>query len=340
MSPPEFARLTIVSSGLSRSRVAQVHIERTLKLAILLGQTAVAHKVGIYNRVLSAFYRVPDDKKAKVGADGAAVSEPWGRQASWTHEAARSLALIPGLNLALFRVGLYYGDYTVTGLTPRLLIAEVYKYRGEKLEFLWAEGMAQNTVHVHDAALGALAAVEWLVKTPKDEQLKLAGEELPTTLSSNDLVKDIPGAAKKEDVVRVVVFNLVDSCETTQADIAKDVSAAVGVQAGFHGTIISSFAKLNMKDVVEDVNELHLEGWSELMQASNPPLSSTAPISPHIPQDLLMPYPINFDTEKLKRLTGWEPKYSLTPDVLKKTIAQFTKEGCWPIAQPKKKGKK
>lgn len=259
-----------------------VHVERTIKLAIALGRTALVHKVGVYARILSPFYRLPGDKKGQVGAPDGAAAEPWGVRAAMHHEAARALALIDGLNFVLLRPGLMYGDFVVTGITPRLLVAEVYKFLGEKLEFLWAEGLAQSTVHVKDCAVAAIKAVEWAAKTPKEERLKLAGEELPTTLKSNELIKGVDGAAKKEDAARAVVFNLVDDGATTQADIAKAVGEAVGVESGFHGTIISSFAKLNMGDVLEDVNEKHLEAWSDLLTASDPPISTALPISPHI----------------------------------------------------------
>lgn len=63
------------------------------------------------------------------------------------------------------------------------------------------------------------------------------------------------GAAKKDNKVSAAAFNIVDDCATTQADIAKVISEVVGVEAGFHGTLISTFAKMNMGDVIVDVNE-------------------------------------------------------------------------------------
>lgn len=140
-------------------------------------------------------------------------------------------------------------------MTPRVLIGEVYRFLGEKLEFLWKESTATNTIHAADFAAGAVAIATWALSTRTSTVLSTAGETLPTTLKSNDLIEDVPGAARKEDVVRAVVFQLVDEGDTTQADIAKVIEEVVGVQAGFHGSIISSFAKLNMGDVLEDVND-------------------------------------------------------------------------------------
>ncbi|KAL8286398.1 hypothetical protein RQP46_004415 [Phenoliferia psychrophenolica] len=311
-----------------------VHVERTLRLALLLGKTAVENNVGVYVRGIATLYKLAGGKKGKVGgADG--PSEPWGTRSGWQHEAGRGLALIKGLKLVLLRTGLMYGPFTLGGITPRCLIGEVYKYEGEKLEFLWAESLAQNTCHAEDFASAAVAIASWASTKSATELVALAGEELPTTLKSNDLVKDIPGAAKKEDPVRVAVFTVVDDCETTQKEIASLIAEVVGVQSGFHGALISTFAKMNMSDVIEDVNDKHLEGWSALLTKSNPPISDTLPISPHTAADILQPYPIEFTNERAKSLTGWTPAYRLTVQAVKETIEGFRKEGNWPNAKPK-----
>ncbi|ORY74263.1 hypothetical protein BCR35DRAFT_293345 [Leucosporidium creatinivorum] len=314
-----------------------VHIERTLRLALLLGKSAVDFKVGAYVRLLATQYKLAGDKKGKVGEQGEGSAEPWGVRAGWLHESARGLAKIEGLNLVLLRPATFYGDYTVTGLTPRVLIGEVYRYLGEKLEFLWKESTAVNTIHSIDFSSAAVAIAEWAAKNGAATVLSQAGEDLPTTLKSNDLIKDVACAAKKEDKVRAAVFSVVDDGETTQKEIAKVIEEVVGVEAGFHGSIISSFAKLNMGDVLEDVNDKHLEGWSALLTASNPPISTTVPISPNTPADLLQPYPISFSNALLKQLTGWAPTRKLDAATVRETVDKFKKEGNWPNAPPKSK---
>ncbi|BGP14227.1 hypothetical protein JCM10213_005882 [Rhodosporidiobolus nylandii] len=318
-----------------------VHLERTLRLALLLGQDAVKHKVGAYLRLLQPFYKLKEEKKGgKVGAKGAAPAEPWGTMAGWWHEAARGLAKMDGLNLVLLRPALFYGPFTVTGMTPRVLIGEVYRFQKEKMEFLWAESLPQNTIHATDFASACLSAVSWAFKQgSRSSTLALHSEPLPSTLSSNAQIESVAavGAAKKEDECRAAVFNAVDDGETTQKEVAKIVEDVVGVKSGFHGSIISSFAKLNMSDVVEDVNDKHLEGWSALLQASNPPLSTTVPISPAVPLDLLAPNPLSFDNSALRELTGWAPKHKLDKKTVRETVEGFRKEGLWPNAEPQKK---
>ncbi|KDE04910.1 hypothetical protein MVLG_04667 [Microbotryum lychnidis-dioicae p1A1 Lamole] len=316
-----------------------VQVERTLALALALGQSAVEHNVGVYVRLLATQYKVVGDKKAKVGEEGS-IAEPWGIRAAWFHEAARGLALIKGLNLVLVRPALFYGSFTVTGLTPRMLIGEVYRFLGEKLEFLWKESLPLNTIWIEDFCSATVAIAAWALSQGSERSLALAGEDLPTTLTSDDIIQTVQGAAKKGDKVTAAVFTLADDGDTVQANIAKLIGETIGVEAGFHGSIISSFAKLNMGDVLEDVNEKHLEGWSELLQASNPPISSTVPISPYVPADLLQPHPIHFSNTKLIKLIGWTPTQKLDSVVLRDTVQKFLEEHNWPNAEPKSKSKK
>ncbi|SGY16512.1 BQ5605_C012g06891 [Microbotryum silenes-dioicae] len=329
-----------------------VQVERTLALALALGQSAVEHNVGVYVRLLATQYKVVGDKKAKVGEEGS-IAEPWGIRAAWFHEAARGLALIKSLNLVLVRPALFYGSFTVTGLTPRMLIGEVYRFLGEKLEFLWKESLPLNTIWIEDFCSATVAIAAWALSQGSERSLALAGEDLPTTLTSDDIIQTVQGAAKKGDKVTAAVFTLADDGDTVQANIAKLIGETIGVEAGFHGSIISSFAKLNMGDVLEDVNEKrnsycfiglsesqHLEGWSELLQASNPPISSTVPISPYVPADLLQPHPIHFSNTKLIKLIGWTPTQKLDSVVLRDTVQKFLEEHNWPNAEPKSKSKK
>jgi len=88
-----------------------VHVERTLRLALLLGEAAVKAKVGAYIRTLPTFSKLKSDSEAKkglkVGSEGAGDAEPWGTLSKWHHEAARGLAKLDGwvasISVLLFR---------------------------------------------------------------------------------------------------------------------------------------------------------------------------------------------------------------------------------------------
>lgn len=212
-------------------------------------------------------------------------------------------------------------------------------------------------MHAHDYASALVHSAAWALSLgSRAAVLAARSEPLPSTLSSDAQVAALGslGAATSKDEVRAAVFNAADDGETTQKDIAKLIAEVIGVKSGFHGSVISSFAKLNIGEVVEDVNDKvrcpcplsahrllisrcaqHLEGWSDLLQASNPPILTNMPISPAVPADLLGPHPISFDSGALKRLTGWKPRYRLTGDVLRETVEGFRREGNWPNARPK-----
>lgn len=90
-------RCVLVPSSLSLSATEtrrarmQVHIERTLKLALLLGQSAVESEAGVYLRMLATQYKAATGSK-----DTGLELEPFGTRAEWMHEAARGLAKMEG----------------------------------------------------------------------------------------------------------------------------------------------------------------------------------------------------------------------------------------------------
>ncbi|GAA6023992.1 hypothetical protein JCM11491_002873 [Sporobolomyces phaffii] len=325
-----------------------VHVDRTLRLALLLGKAAVTAKVGVYVRAMPSFSKLKADseikKGLKVGSEGAGDAEPWGTLSKWHHEAARSLAKLDALNLILLRPAIFYGDYTVTGFTPRALIGEVYKFESEKMDFLWSESLACNTCHIDDFASALVAAAAWgLSLGSRASILGAYSVNLPPAFDSNKPFESLAtgpspvvAAKKEEKEIRACVFNVEDGSDTTQKMVAKLIEESVGVKTGFHGAIVSAFAKLNLGDVVEDANEKHLEGWSALLQASNPPINTTVPISPQVPVDLLSPYPVSFDSSALKRLTGWTPARRLDASTVKASIEGFRAQGFWPNAPPRR----
>ncbi|GAA5934128.1 uncharacterized protein JCM15063_000562 [Sporobolomyces koalae] len=324
-----------------------VHVDRTLRLALLLGQAAIDGRVGAYVRTLPSFYKLKSDeskKGLKVGSERAGDAEPWGTLSRWWHEAARGLAKLEALPLVVVRPAVFYGDYTVTGFTPRALIGEVYRFENEPMAFLWSENLACNTCHIADfaAALGCAAA--WarahgsrsaIIGAYSVNLVPAFDSNKPFAALSEGPSPVVP-AKKEEKAIRAAVFNVEDGGDTDQKTMAKLIEHAIGVKTGFHGSIVSTFAKLNLSDVVEDANEKHLEGWSALLQASDPPINTTVPISPQVPVDLLSPYPIALDSSALRRLTGWKPTRKLDVETVKASIEGFRKEGFWPNAVPRK----
>lgn len=110
MSGLSLSILRVLSPVLTRVRPPQVHVDRTLRLALLLGAAAVQAKVGAYVRLLPSFSKLKSDseikKGLKVGSDGAGDAEPWGTLSKWHHEAARGLAKLEGYALCTSQLSL------------------------------------------------------------------------------------------------------------------------------------------------------------------------------------------------------------------------------------------
>ena len=127
----------------------------------------------------------------------------------------------------------------------------------------WSENLACNTVHIDDFASALVASAAWARSLGSREAILAANSvNLPPTFDSNKPFEALASgpapvvAAKKEEKeIRACVFNVEDGGSTNQKTVADLIADAVGVRTGFHGTIVSTFAKLNLGDVVEDANE-------------------------------------------------------------------------------------
>jgi hypothetical protein len=139
-----------------------------------------------------------------------------------------------------------------------------------------------NTIHSEDFCSAAVAVASWASRTSRPEiDSSIAVENLSSTLKDDEPVAKIPLAARKSDTCSAPVFTIVDDGATDQSKIATVIEKVIGVSTSFVGTLVSQFARLIMSEVLEDVNDKHSQGWSELLTASDPPISTTVPISPN-----------------------------------------------------------
>ena len=86
----------------------------------------------------------------KVPSDESGKLKPWTVQAKYRLLAEDALQQTAGLQWVILRPAIVYGMGDLTGLTPRISCAAVYKKLGEKMKFLWGKELKLSTVHVHD----------------------------------------------------------------------------------------------------------------------------------------------------------------------------------------------
>jgi len=237
------------------SQTDEVYKENIIDLSVCCGNAAVKAGVSRFIEVSTAqIYdsdKKPSDEKSKV--------KPWTKLAKAKQEAEEKLRGIKGLNLIVVRPALVYGPGDITGITPRIITAAVYKQLGETMEFLWDKDLKINTVHVTDV----VAALVHLTKNGN------------------------PGE----------VYNLCDTNETDQGSVNKLLEPIFGIKTSFMGNMKSKLATgIAMKTVAETANEKHLKPWSDLCKAKG---IVNTPLTPYLDEELLYNNPLSVDGSKI-----------------------------------------
>jgi len=164
--------------------------------------------------------------------------DPWTAQAKYKMKSEEHLKTL-GLPLVILRPAIIYGPGDLTGISPRLICARVYKHKQQKMKFLWSADLRINTVHVHDVCRAIWHSC--------------------TTVA--------PGS----------LFNLADKSDTTQGSLNTILEDLFGIETGFQSTLASQAAQLVMKSVATEINDQHLGPWSEICQSENIPTTPLTP---------------------------------------------------------------
>lgn len=166
----------------------------------------------------------------------------------------------------------------------------IYKHLSEVMKLPWTADVKVNTVHVQD-----------LVKATY--HLCLHGK---------------PGET----------YNVVDKGETTQGQLSTLISAIFKVSHEFLGTAISTIAKLDVQDLIEEINDKHMAPWANMCSSSG---VINTPLSPYIYPDSLNKRHLSLDGTKLIE-TGFD-KWDypvVTKEALEQVVADFVELNLFP----------
>jgi len=237
------------------SQTEEVYKENIIDVSVTCGNAAA--KAGVQKFIEVSTAQVYDaDKKA---SDEKAKAKPWTKLAKAKLEAEEKLRAISGLKLIIVRPAIVYGPGDVTGVTPRVITAAVYKQLGETMDYLWDKDLRINTVHVAD-----VAAALWHLT-----QKGALGE----------------------------VYNLADSNDTDQGSVNKLLEPIFGIKTSFKGYLASKAAtSIAMKSVAEFANEKHLKPWSDLCKSKG---IVNTPLTPYLDEELLYNNPLSVDGTKI-----------------------------------------
>jgi len=209
------------------------------------------------------------------------------------------------LNLIIARLAHVYGDYSSQSVATALSLARVYQHLDEEMKWLWTKELKYNTVHISDVTRALWAIVDWYA------------------------VKKQPNWDSKS-MGKIPTFNIVDKGQTSQGTMAEIIGQLFGIKTGFQGQLISTFARLNMDSVVDDVNDEVLGPWAELLEDAG--ITRPGPLTPFMEKELLKDTDLSMDGSRLEKVLGFHyEKPKITKELVQEMIGSYTRIGWWPV---------
>lgn len=171
------------------------------------------------------------------------------------------------------------------------------------MKFLWTKELLTNTVHISDAVRALWGVAEWYDAGKSGWEAGSMG--------------------------KVPTFNVVDDGATNQGTMAEILGQVFGIETGFQGQLISTFARLNLESVVDEVNDEILGPWADLLSEAS--ITRPGPLTPFMEKELLKDTDLSMDGSRLKKLLSFKyDKPVITKDLVKEVIESYKKMNWWP----------
>lgn len=201
------------------------------------------------------------------------------------------------------RLAHVYGPYASQWVATALSMARTYKFLESEMKWLWTKDLRQNTVHIHDVTRALWAIAGWYTGGKPKWDEKAMGK-IPT-------------------------FNVVDKGVTTQGALADIIGQVFGIETGFQGSLISTFAKLNLDSVVDEVNDELLGPWAELLADAG--ITRPGPLSPFMEKELLKDTDLSMDGSRLENVVGFVyEKPKISKELVEEVIESYKRMNWWP----------
>ncbi|KAK0731154.1 hypothetical protein B0H67DRAFT_639577 [Lasiosphaeris hirsuta] len=281
------------------SQEDEVYKVRSLGLSLALGREAAKRGIKCFVELSTGMVYKPDSSPSKEQDK----LKPWSKIAVFKLQAEEELAKIEGLNLIIVRLAHVYGPYASQWVATALSMARVYKALESEMKWLWTKDLRTNTVHIDDVTRALWAIVSWYVS----------------------------GRPKWDDKTmgKVPTFNVVDKGATAQGTIADIIGQIFGIETGFQGQLISTFAKLNLDSVVDDVNDELLGPWSELLADAG--ITRPGPLTPFMEKELLKDTDLSMDGSRLEEVVGFDyERPKISRELIEEVIESYRRMKWWP----------
>ncbi|XP_055588230.1 uncharacterized protein LOC129740545 [Uranotaenia lowii] len=209
--------------------------------------------------------------------------EPWTMVGKYKAQIEQELKKIDGLRFTILRLPICYGVGDKKGLTPRIIIAGIYRYLQETMKLLWTGSMKMNVVHVEDVCCA-------LWELMQNE--KTVGETI----------------------------NVCDDSDATQETITNLLADIFGIEVDYWGVVMSNMTKMDMAGAIEEVNDKHLGPWAEICQADE---IMNTPLTPYMDQELLLHKHLYLDNSKMKKFGYQLRRPRIIREYLEEIIRDF-----------------
>ncbi|KAJ5179166.1 hypothetical protein N7492_002376 [Penicillium capsulatum] len=286
------------------SQPDDVYEARSCGLSVTLGKE-------VARRGIPAFVECSTAHVYKSGSSPRKESDklqPWHNLAKWKLKAADELMKIPGLQYCALRLPHVYGEYNPGYFAMAICLARVHLEMEQDLELLYTKDLKVNTLHVKDAASALWRAAEWRASKSADDP-------------------SLPESFKNPQVANA--FNVVDHNDTQQEHVANALAEVFDLKVSFIGSLVSQLAKMSLDDVVDDMNEVSLQTWADLIEKAK--IERPGPIGPFLERDVLRDQDMSIDGSLFETTTGWKPQYArFDAESIRQMVESYKRMGWWP----------
>lgn len=114
-----------------------------------------------------------------------------------------------------------------------------------------------------------------------------------------------------------------------QGTLATITHEIFDIPTGFHGSIISSFARLHLDSVVDDVNDETLDPWADLQVQAG--ITKNNPLNPFMEKELLKDTDLSMDGSAFERDADFKYEHpEMTKEEVELVIESYKRVGWWP----------
>lgn len=222
----------------------------------------------------------------------------------------------------IIRMANVYGEYCSKLVGTMLCMARVYKQLDREMKWLWTKDLKTNTVHVTDVARGLWHAAKWYTDGKANWDENSMGKVPIFNFVDHGDTSEYPS-------VRTSLFIIDAKRKSDQGSTQGLIGKIFNIKTGFHGTLVSQFARLNLGSAVDEENDELLQPWGQLMNEYS--IKRPGPITPYLEGETVKDCDFSIDGSRFEQVTGFQYLVpQLTEEKILEIIESYKRMNWWP----------